>query len=75
MATEIFAETLDNSKYSTRLIPESRNFILNASHENLRSRMFFVLPVTQWPRKIEVDSVIITGELYCLFFIVLPFSL
>jgi uncharacterized alpha/beta hydrolase family protein len=31
-----FAETLDNSEYSMRLIPESRCITLNASCENLR---------------------------------------
>jgi hypothetical protein len=38
MATAVFAETLGNSQYSTRPIPERRSFTLNASSEILRSR-------------------------------------
>jgi hypothetical protein len=35
MATGVFVETLDNSKHSTRLIPESRSFTMNTGSENL----------------------------------------
>jgi hypothetical protein len=38
MATAMLAETLDNFQHSTRLIPESQNFALNSSRENLRAR-------------------------------------
>jgi hypothetical protein len=38
MATAMFAEMLDNSQHSTRLIPESRSFTMNSSRENLRTR-------------------------------------
>jgi hypothetical protein len=36
MVTAMFAETFDNSRYSTRLTPESRSFTLNAIRENLQ---------------------------------------
>jgi hypothetical protein len=39
MVTAVFAKTLDKSKYSTWLISKSRNFSLNTSHKNLRSRI------------------------------------
>jgi hypothetical protein len=39
MATEMFAETLENFKNSTRLIPESRSCTLNSTNENVRTRI------------------------------------
>jgi hypothetical protein len=39
MATAMSAEMSDNSQYSKRLVPESRNFTLNSSLENLISRI------------------------------------
>jgi hypothetical protein len=38
MATAVFAETLGNSQYSTRLIPERRSCTLNSSREYLRKK-------------------------------------
>jgi flavoprotein len=38
-----FAETLDNSEYLMRLIPESRSITLNASCENLRLNIMNIM--------------------------------
>jgi hypothetical protein len=56
MATAVFDETLENFKNSTQLMPESRNYSLNSSCENLRTRellknslqigIFFVWPMS-----------------------------
>jgi hypothetical protein len=42
MATEMFAETLDNSQHSTWLIPESQSYTLNSNRENLRTRIIVI---------------------------------
>jgi hypothetical protein len=41
MATAMFAETVDNFKLSMWLIPESRSYTLNSSHENARTRITY----------------------------------
>jgi hypothetical protein len=47
MATEMFAETLENYQYSSQLIPESRRFTLNSCRENkdkiIHRVVFFIL--------------------------------
>jgi hypothetical protein len=39
LATEIFAETSDNSQHSARLISESRRYTVNFRRENVRTRI------------------------------------
>jgi hypothetical protein len=43
MASAIFAETLDNSQHSTRLIPDSQSCTMDSSCENLRTRTLIQL--------------------------------
>jgi hypothetical protein len=42
VATAMFAETLDNTQHSTRLIPESRSYTLNSSRENQKTRCYII---------------------------------
>jgi hypothetical protein len=59
MATAVFDETSKNLKNSTQLMPESRNYSLNSSCENLRTRVtekllqigiFFVWPMSYFAK-------------------------
>jgi hypothetical protein len=64
MATEVFAETLDNVQHSTRLIPESRSFILNSSREKRQEMMYLLygLPILRTRVRILVQFILFFCE-------------
>jgi hypothetical protein len=52
MATAMFAETLENSQHSTRLIPESRSKTLNSNRENI----WTVIPGLDVTQEVEINK-------------------
>jgi hypothetical protein len=56
MATAMSAGMLDNFHHLMLLIPKSRSCTLNSSHENLRTRIAFLLKILQITLYISIES-------------------
>jgi hypothetical protein len=54
-AIAMFDETLENLQHLTRLIPESRGYKLNSSHENLIDKQFHFFNAVYF-KKYHVDK-------------------